>query len=683
MVRRRPCRLWLPLASLPLLLQGCGSEAARLRELSAAWKQREGREVAREEALGLRLDRLERPPAEGGPPARARAPRIRAAAASGAQRALYGGTLRLALGTDPPVLDPVKVEDTTSFQVGVQIMEGLLEFDRDLNLVPVIARRWSVSEDRRTYTFELHRGVRFHHGREVTAEDFVYSIGRNLDPKALGVRAYLFDRILGYPLFAALRAAGDLARKLAAGEAVESEAREAARERLAGVDLAAVGGLGHPHPGEVVALAAELVAALAGGAPEGAPEGALERGEALRARVQALSVWDFLGRGLRAPDPHTFVVELEQPFAPFAWNLPMVNAAVVPREEVERLGAEFAFRPVGSGPFRFVRWEHDVVVQLEAFEDYFQGRPYLDRIEYRIIPDALTQLIEYEVGNLDLTSTIPDERYQQIVADPPGELDEYPLLHVFYLGFNPSRPPFDDVRVRRAFNHAVDKRQILEKVKKGRGVVAKGPLPPAFKAYDPDLEGYGYDPARARALLAEAGYGPDRPLRDVPLWFNTATGSDANAKIAEVVQAELREVGVELELKGLAWGTYLDFVHRCEPPFYRLAWLPSHPNGDAILYALFRSGSASNASCYSNPEVDRLLDRARAEHDDVARVALYREAQRRIVADAPWIPLYHAKESYLRRPWVRDVRLNSRGADAVRYRRVWLDEGRRQAPESG
>jgi peptide/nickel transport system substrate-binding protein/oligopeptide transport system substrate-binding protein len=677
-----------PLAFLLGILSGCGGPGeTRLERFSSKLQDRLQTRKTRFQGLSRRLDQVEAESyflegylqgitRRGGAPARNPGllsgldsePSQVAPPESRSQGPRFGGSYRLALSTDPPTLDPVRIEDTTSFSVAIQIMEGLLEFDRDMNLVPVLAKSWSVSPDKRTYTFELHSGVRFHHGREMTAEDFVYSIGRNLDPRALGVRAYLFDRILGYPLFAALRRVGRAAGKSLAGENTDSEALMPDWKLLQQVD------------GDFLErrriLRSQAVLALVKGllqwklAPQKTSRKVLQ---GLVARTKGLSVWDFLRRGLRAPAPQRFVVELAEPFAPFVWNLPMVNAAVVPREEVERLGADFAFRPVGTGPFRLNSWKHDVGLTLEASEDYFRGRPYLDRIEYRILADPVTRLVEYQVGNLDSIHQLPDEKYLEIKADPPGELIEFPLLHVFYLGMNASQPPFDDVRVRRAFNHAINKRLILEKIKKGRGVVARGPLPPAFKAYDPALRGYDYDPQKARVLLKEAGYGPENPLRGVPLWFNTATGADANAKIAEVVQGDLREVGVELALEGMAWGTYLDRVHRCEAPLFRLAWLPSHPNGDSILYALFRSGSASNACCYQNAQVDQWLDLARSEHEEARRMDLYRRVQRQIVEDAAWIPLYHARQEVLKRPWVRDLPLNARGMEAARLRGVWLD----------
>lgn len=693
-MHRLPKTLLL-LVALALVSTGCGGDD-RMEAAAARLEDIEARGASRRGELAIRVRRLEKQSAflEGAltglarrrrstGPARApvlarerpplptppAAPEVLPATPRGIR---FGGDLRLALSTDPPTLDPVRVEDTTSFQVGVQIMEGLLELDEDLTLTPVIAERWEVSPDRKTYTFHLRRGVKFHNGRELTAEDCAYSFSRNLDPKALGVRTHLFDRILGYAPFTALRRVAAAMVERGDGEEVDADEVAPQVAVLRALDRVALARLGHPRPAEVAALAQEVVAKWEDAAHGRSPE-------KLQAAVGKLPVQEFLARGLEAPDRYTFVVRLSRPFAPFLYNLPMVNAAIVPREEIEGKGEDFAFHPVGAGPFRFVSWEHDVGITLEAFPDYFRGRAPVDRLRYRILPDAVVRLGEFELGNLDALGRVPDERYPAIKAQVeagtyPAVFREYPLLHVFYLGLNPNRAPFDDVRVRRAFNHAVNKQLIVDKVRKGQGVVARGPLPPSFPAFDPALEGYGFDPAKAKALLAEARADAGGELAEATLWFNTATGQDANAKIAEVVQAQLADVGVELGLNGLAWGTYLDRVHRCEPAMFRLAWLPSHPNGDGLLYALFRSGSDSNATCYSNPEVDQLLDAARGEHDDATRIGLYRDAQRRIVDDAVWIPLFHATETFLSSKKLQGVRLNARGVDAIRWRTAWFEK---------
>ncbi len=578
-----------------------------------------------------------------------------------------GGILRTALPTDPPTLDPALLQDTTSHLVAIQILECLVELDAQLRIQPRLATAWTISEDGLEYRFELRPGVRFHHGREMTAEDFVWSFRRILDPATASVRVWILDRVLGYPVFARLRRSADLLRKALAGEIPDAASRSEALASLSGLDARTFVDLGHPDPERVSSLADRLSAWLA--IPDDATSGLLTE-------LDALEVEDFVSRGIQAPDPHTLVLRLERPFAPFLQVLAMVQAAVLPREEVERLGSGFAFQPVGTGPFRFHSWEHDVRIELRSFDGYYGGRPPLEGITFRILPDDVARLTEFLVGNLDVSSRVPDEKYVALRADPdfPGVLEEVPILHVLYLAMNPTRPPFTDRRVRRAFNHAIDRVSILEKIRKGRGILAEGPLSPGIPEYDPELRGYEYSPEKAVALLREAGYDPPSKLGSVEFWFNSSTGSDVNAKIAEVFQENLRKIGVDLVLQSVEWGTYLQKLRRCEPSLLRLAWVSSIADGDGFLYPFFHSSSIgqTNVACYSDPAMDDLLDRARESRDPEERIRLYRQATSKVVEEAIWIPLLHNREDLVRKPWVRDLVLSARGADAVRFRDVWL-----------
>jgi ABC-type transport system substrate-binding protein len=606
-------------------------------------------------------------------------PKQSKASVSRARPGLFGGTYRQAVATDPPKLDPAYLQDTTSHRIGSQILEGLVEFDDDLAVVPCIAKSWTLGADRLSYTFELRKGVKFHHGREVVAQDFVYSFSRILDPKTVSPRTWLFDRILGYPLFQAFRSALGPLKMVAEGEAPDPAKLSRPLTALAAVTPETLSRIGHPHPQEVATLARDLVAFLKN--PAGEHSLAV-----LSTKVANLSSGDFLRQGLQAPESHRFVIRLARPFAPFLSVLAMVNAAVVPHEMVEEMGDEFAFHPIGAGPFRFVSWKHDVAIELEAFEDYFQGRPYLDRLRFRVIPDDLTRLTEFEVGNLESVNRIPDEKYAEIKGDPnfPGILEEEPILHVFYIAMNVEKPPFDDLRVRQAFNYAVNPHPIIEKIRKGRGQVAVGPIPPGLPSFDPTLRGYDYDLKKARELLAEAGYADPADLGIVDFWFNASNPQDVNSKIASVFQQFLRDLGVTMRLNPVDWGTFLDMTDRGDPAIMRQAWVGDYPDADNFLYVLFHTSSIGqgNASRYSDPTVDAWLERARESHDPVERKMLYRKAQRKIVADAPWIPLFHQLAPFLHRISVQGATLNGRGPDAIRFKKVWLDPSATKPPQA-
>jgi len=206
-------------------------------------------------------------------------------------------------------------------------------------------------------------------------------------------------------------------------------------------------------------------------------------------------------------DELTVEVTLERPFAPFLYLIAYDAAAVVPREEAERRGAEFASHPVGTGAFRLVSWRRDDQVVLEAFREHFRGAPYLDRIVFRIIPAEITRFNEYRTGNLDVAD-IPTGHCRAVQRDPglTGEVAIWPILGTHAVRFNVERPPFTDKRIRLAVAHAIDPVPIVQGLLEGCVVAGKGILPPAMPGFNPGVARVAPDRERARRFLAEAGF---------------------------------------------------------------------------------------------------------------------------------------------------------------------------------
>ena len=598
----------------------------------------------------------------------------------------YGGIYRMSIAVEPPNVDPAHISDTTSHRVASHIFEGLVEFSEDdLSVQPMIARTWTVSPDGMVFTFELRDNVKFHNGRLCTAEDFVYSFTRLLDPKTASERTWLMEEVLGYKPFAALLAARGQLKYVADGQfdKVEAARVEEARAKLACVKLDLLEKAGVSEAPALVKAAQTAAAKL----DEIAKALAADKASLARVTVppevlapfQSLELARFISRGLTAPTKFQLRIELGRPFAPFLAVLAMPNAAAIPKEVAEEWGDRFGQHAVGTGPFKLVNWEKQVSLELAAFDDYFLGRPYLDGIRFRILPDDMARLNEFEIGNLDAITEIPDTKYDTIKADPkfPGVIDEQSTLYIASLGFNCTRPPFDNRLVRQAFNHAVRRDIILNVIRHGRGVLAKGILPPGVNAYDPSLTGYDYDPKKALELLKQAGYDDPKKLGVIEYWFNATGPNDPNAKLAEVIQQNLLELGVEVKLQSTEWGTYLKKMDRGELAMFKSGWVADYPDADNFLFVLFHSsmkGEAGNHSYYSNPEIDALLDQGRTTSDPAARVALYRKAERQIVTDAPWLPLYHPKQVYMHKDYVKDAKLSAMGPDAMRLRRVWLQK---------
>ncbi len=504
--------------------------------------------------------------------------------------AKFGGIYRQMVGDNPSTLDPAFVTDIYSRVVINQIFDGLVQFDVHLNVIPAIAEFWEASQDGRTWTFFLRRGVKFHHGREVTAQDFVYSFTRLLQVNSPGPVTGLFEHIQG------------------------------AKEFMQG-------------------------------------------------KTPSL-------QGLKALDRYTFQMALEEPFASLLAVLGVTNAAVVPREEMERPGERFGRAPVGTGPFKFVRWVPNQEIVLEANDDYYEGRPFLDAVVLRIVVGSKLgeRFAEFLKGNLE-EAIIPSEKMEEVQTDPryrPYQRFGKPWLSLLYIGFNTQRKPFDDKRVRQAFNYAVNKEAIVQEITKSDALTATGALPPGMPGYDADLQGYSYNPDKAKQLLAEAGYAGAAGFPVVQLW-SIHQAETTKAELA-AYQRYLADLGVRVEIHYAPdWPTYRAMLQQGKLPMFRLVRVADIPDPDNFLAPMLHSASPTNYTFYRNPLVDQLLEQARREVDDVQRIVLYREVERIVMDDAPWITQnYFDVLEYLYQPYVQGVEVSFLGKRAVPLKRIWF-----------
>jgi len=239
-------------------------------------------------------------------------------------------------------------------------------------------------------------------------------------------------------------------------------------------------------------------------------------------------------------------------------------------------------------------------------------------------------------------------------------------LSTFYLGMNCRMRPFDDLRVRRAFNYAIDKRKLIELLN-GRGVIAHGILPPGLPGYDPAVRGYPYDPAKARQLLEQAGVGAHFAPQ---LWMRA---DPTEMMIGQSIQQDLALAGVNVVLKPVAWPPLLEAVRQPgAAELFSFGWEADFPDPENFLEVLFskRQQGANNDTFYENPRVDALLAQAAPISDLKRRYRLYDQAEKIIVDDAPWAPLYNPVTYVIRQPWVHDYILNP--MRPTRFDRVWL-----------
>lgn len=381
--------------------------------------------------------------------------------------------------------------------------------------------------------------------------------------------------------------------------------------------------------------------------------------------------------GISVGDERTISLRLAKPFAPFLGMLTMAGAAIVPREVYDDPARAYLRAPVGCGPFRLARWEQSSVIELLAFDRYYGGRPKLDRVLVRIIENRQTALEEYRAGGLDSLDEVPRE----VTPDIKDDVHRYPFMGVGYIGFNLDRPPFKgNADLRKAINYAVDKDYLWNVLLPGGNSPGRGIIPPGIPGYDPALPGYPHDEAKARALLAKAGYPAGKGLKPISLWVNT---SDDNRVIAQQVQADLAKVGVPVTIREVDWGAYLKAVEGTpevsgEAQMFRFGWYLDYPDADAVLRLTLHSrniGPLGNYFRYRNAAFDRLVDEALALNDPGARAERYREAERiAVMDDAVWLFLNYFESATLFKSHVKGAVLTPLGEFRIPLERLWIEK---------
>ena len=353
---------------------------------------------------------------------------------------------------------------------------------------------------------------------------------------------------------------------------------------------------------------------------------------------------------VRVIDALTFEMKLEKP-DPLALHwLSTLPTAIVPKAEVERAGATFAARPIGTGPFKLVEWVRDDHITVEANNDYFLGRPLLDRVIFRTIPDPTTMLLELETGKIDVAYEISPDSYDRVAANKDLVVEGVPALEAHLLAFNVGgkqrgfkrSSPFNDRRVRQAVYHAVRWDEVFRGVTPNPrfGVRIYCHASILSTVTSPECRNYwpqpAYDPAKARRLLQQAGYG-DGLRMPILVW------NKAHERAAIVIQAELKQVGINAEVNFLELPTWNDRVLSGQMDSFLVRWGGvgmADPFG--WIYRMFHSSQfdfRGNFVRYVNPEVDRILDRAAAS-EGPERLPLFRQAEARIIQDVPSIPIY-------------------------------------------
>jgi len=338
--------------------------------------------------------------------------------------------------------------------------------------------------------------------------------------------------------------------------------------------------------------------------------------------------------GLATEGDSVVVLKLERPLAHMLALLAMPACGVPERESAERLGRDYGREPCGSGPWMLDRWSEGDEIRLKR-NPHFRGETTdAEFLEFRIIPESMTRVAEFEAGNLDILEIPRAELARWKDAEGTISREE---LRVVYIGLNNSRPPFSDVRVRRALNMAVDVSSIVDHVLFGAAIRADGIVPPALRGGSKPPGSYEFNPTEARRLLAEAGY-PNGFRMQIWQRENPESG-----RVLESIQGYLSRVGVQVEIVTREWGAFKQAVDNGVPDAFYLDWFADYPDVENFLFPLFHSaniGGGGNRARYSNATVDSLLELASACVESGERAKLYFEAERVIYNDAPWIFLW-------------------------------------------
>lgn len=349
-------------------------------------------------------------------------------------------------------------------------------------------------------------------------------------------------------------------------------------------------------------------------------------------------------------DEYTVKIVLNAPEAPFLSNLAMQYAGVQSKEYAiamlkagtpEKLDQE----PVGTGPFMLVQYQKDAIIRYKAFPQYWAGKAKIDDLIFSITPDASVRWAKLQKGECHVMPYPNPADLPAIRKDPNVVVMEQPGLNIGYLAYNTTKKPFDDVRVRKAVNMAINKKAIVDAVYLGTGVPATNPIPPTQWSYNKAIKDDAFNPEEAKKLLAAAG------LKDgftTDLWaMPVQRPYNPNAKrIAELMQADLAKVGIKAEIKSFEWGEYRKRMQAGEHQMGMLGWTGDNGDPDNFLNTLLGCSSAksngSNVAKFCYQPFEDLIQKAKVVSNPAERTKLYEKAQVIFKEQAPWFTIAHA-----------------------------------------
>ena len=368
-------------------------------------------------------------------------------------------------------------------------------------------------------------------------------------------------------------------------------------------------------------------------------------------------------------DDYTVRIVLNRPEAPFLSDLAMAYAAIQSKDYADAMlkagtAEKVDQEPIGTGPFYLLQYQKDAIIRYRAFPDYWAGKAKLDDLVFAVTPDASVRWAKLQKGECHVMPYPNPADLEAMRKDANIQVLEQPGLNIGYLAYNVTKKPFDDVRVRKAVNMAIDKKAIIDAVYLSTGIAAKNPIPPTMWSYNDDIKDDPFDPDAARKLLAEAGHpnGFETDLWAMPV----QRPYNPNARrIAELMQADLAKVGITAEIKSFEWGEYRKRAQNGEHMMAQLGWTGDNGDPDNFLATLLGCESAktngSNIAKFCYQPFEELVVKAKQITDQAARAELYRKAQVVFKEQAPWFTIAHAVQLKPLRKEVIDFKLSPFG----------------------
>ncbi len=378
---------------------------------------------------------------------------------------------------------------------------------------------------------------------------------------------------------------------------------------------------------------------------------------------------------IKIVDNYTIQLITEKPYAPLLNNLALWLCPIMSPKAMEKYKDKIGSHPVGTGPYKLVKWSRDDQIILQRNESYWGSKPKLKRIILKSIPEPSARFMAIQSGTIDIADDLDPDSITVAKKNKNLVVKTSPSVNVGYLALNTEKPALKDARVRKAINHAVNKKDLIQAIFQGLAVPAKNPYAPSIWGYNDSVKEYDYNPAKAKELLKQAGFDFNTVLELWAMPVSRAYMPDP-VKTAELLQAYLGAVGIKSKIVRYDWGTYLKKVANGEHDMCMLGWLGGNADPDNFLYGLLsadtaKTPGASNVALWKNAEFTKLVKKGQVVFDISKRAKYYEQAQEIFNNEMPWVPLAHTTTVRVYNKRVHNVPLRPNGLNS--FQMIWKD----------